>query len=597
MPNKTPTSPAYSKWGPFSQGLIALCLIVTAHSCKTSEEELPGVVCASECACDQTYSCDQHCACDPECGACLPACSSPCECDVTYSCDDNCSCDPECGTCLASCTGDSCSTPTPPTPPAGIPGPANVRAFFEDPDACARFPDRCIVQLEWDAMENVEYYAIYRDLRPGDSCTSACSDGSFPEVLHRTSPPPEGIRPGTIDFGAKDFGPETTVYYRVKAVFPQSELRIDGLEQDRTDFSAVASVTFPALCVPDCTGLVCGPDPICGHSCGRCPSGTKCTDAGQCGSLAGGPCTTDSDCASVISYGGTGPSPQRMEVPQICMSERTYGFPGGYCTMARCVENVRRDPCPSDFDCLVINRRGDSACMKECTGRQDCRTSWACNDDPAVCWPGCTPTSCPTGYSCGSEGVCVGDPGCRGQTSVTDTRDGNVYPLVEIGEQCWFQTNLKYQPSTSSSWRCYDNDPTSCDRHGRLYIAMSSDPCPSGFHVPTDDEWKMLESTVGMNPSHLNLSGWRGTTQGKQLLGAEYLGSDTVEFHGHLGGYARELAGFFEVGEAGYYWTSTQVDQTRWYRGIRRDRDQILRDRSSTRGDTHWYSVRCLLDR
>lgn len=44
-------------------------------------------------------------------------------------------------------------------------------------------------------------------------------------------------------------------------------------------------VCLPDMCVPDCTGRTCGPDPICGQSCGPC-AGT-CT-AGQCQVPTGG---------------------------------------------------------------------------------------------------------------------------------------------------------------------------------------------------------------------------------------------------------------------------------------------------------------------
>ena len=35
-------------------------------------------------------------------------------------------------------------------------------------------------------------------------------------------------------------------------------------------------------CTPDCTGRVCGPDPVCGEDCGPCDTGEICDPAGQC---------------------------------------------------------------------------------------------------------------------------------------------------------------------------------------------------------------------------------------------------------------------------------------------------------------------------
>jgi hypothetical protein len=55
-------------------------------------------------------------------------------------------------------------------------------------------------------------------------------------------------------------------------------------------------------CVPDCTGRVCGPDPVCGQSCGSCASGVPCRD-GVCGS---GLCQTDEECGPDRLCGGTG---------------------------------------------------------------------------------------------------------------------------------------------------------------------------------------------------------------------------------------------------------------------------------------------------
>jgi hypothetical protein len=40
-------------------------------------------------------------------------------------------------------------------------------------------------------------------------------------------------------------------------------------------------------CTPNCTGRVCGPDPVCGQSCGTCPGGQTCNASGQCGGVAG----------------------------------------------------------------------------------------------------------------------------------------------------------------------------------------------------------------------------------------------------------------------------------------------------------------------
>ncbi|NBU72637.1 MAG: hypothetical protein EBS53_14545, partial [Bacteroidetes bacterium] len=103
-----------------------------------------------------------------------------------------------------------------------------------------------------------------------------------------------------------------------------------------------------------------------------------------------------------------------------------------------------------------------------------------------------------------------------GTTSITDV-DGNSYATVQIGTQCWTQSNLrvgKYrdgssipnitdntlwsQTNTSSTgaWCNYNNDANNGTTYGKLYnwyaVNDSRGLCPTGWHVPTDAEWTTL---------------------------------------------------------------------------------------------------------
>ncbi|NMB75035.1 MAG: hypothetical protein GYA21_07885 [Myxococcales bacterium] len=66
--------------------------------------------------------------------------------------------------------------------------------------------------------------------------------------------------------------------------------------------TGLAACGSGSSCVPDCTGRACGPDPVCGQSCGSCTGGAECRD-GVCG---GGTCQTDADCGPDENCSGTG---------------------------------------------------------------------------------------------------------------------------------------------------------------------------------------------------------------------------------------------------------------------------------------------------
>jgi uncharacterized protein (TIGR02145 family) len=107
---------------------------------------------------------------------------------------------------------------------------------------------------------------------------------------------------------------------------------------------------------------------------------------------------------------------------------------------------------------------------------------------------------------------------CPGTPSVTDI-DGNIYNNVQIGNQCWTQSNLKvskyrngdtiptglsnsaWQNTMSGAYAIYNNDPVNDGIYGKLYnhyaVTDSRGLCPTGWHVPTDAEWTTLENHLG----------------------------------------------------------------------------------------------------
>jgi len=178
-----------------------------------------------------------------------------------------------------------------------------------------------------------------------------------------------------------------------------------------------------------------------------------------------------------------------------------------------------------------------------------------------------------------------------------DPRDGQIYNTVEIDNQTWFSENLNFE--TTNSW-WYDNDPANGDIYGRLYTwdaAMSA--CPTGWHLPSDDEWKELEIYLGMSQTEADNIEWRGTNQGKQMKSTSgwYDNGNGINSSGFTalpGGYRFNDGSFQRLGERGTFWSSSEGSgTTAWYRNPSYNYDQVYRNNFNKANS---YSCRCLKD-
>ncbi|MFA5443354.1 MAG: FISUMP domain-containing protein [Bacteroidales bacterium] len=223
-----------------------------------------------------------------------------------------------------------------------------------------------------------------------------------------------------------------------------------------------------------------------------------------------------------------------------------------------------------------------------------------------------------------------------------DSRDENEYDLVVIGGQVWMKENLAYLPSevgvvgpetgSTSAAYCYvyGYDGTSVaaakatsnyTTYGVLYnwtAAMNgaesstTNPsgvqgvCPSGWHLPSDAEWKQLEMALGMSSEEANNTGDRGTTEGGKMkeTGTEHWESTTGTVTNESGFTA--LPGGFRDGDGGdwpadveevrhqsYWWSSTLYDSNACYRGLFYTHTYVHRNNGTK---AYGFYVRCLRD-
>ena len=180
----------------------------------------------------------------------------------------------------------------------------------------------------------------------------------------------------------------------------------------------------------------------------------------------------------------------------------------------------------------------------------------------------------------------------------TDTRDGKVYKTVKIGNQVWFAENLAFKPD--SGYWAYNNDSNNVEIYGYLYNWKTAiNVCPTGWHLPSDDEWKILETYLGINKDEIDKTGWRSNTIGDTLKSTtgwqiDGNGNNGTGFNALPGGFCTWNSNFYSVKAHGDWWTATQYDEKEaWYRELTYIKAVVSR---SYLFKTNGFSVRCVQD-
>jgi uncharacterized protein (TIGR02145 family) len=189
---------------------------------------------------------------------------------------------------------------------------------------------------------------------------------------------------------------------------------------------------------------------------------------------------------------------------------------------------------------------------------------------------------------------------------------------VAIGTQCWFAENLRsdnyrngdaipgnltdaqwtstssgaqtvYGEGSSTVYQGSSDEVANLATYGRLYnwyaVNDSRGLCPSGFHVPSDGEWTVLENALGGS-----------AVAGTALKAASpaWDGTNSSGFSALPGGARGYDGGYFYFqGYDGGWWSSSPSGTNAWWRNLLSGHSNVLRNDYYPRNG---FSVRCVRD-
>src|SRR5690554_6654129 len=207
-----------------------------------------------------------------------------------------------------------------------------------------------------------------------------------------------------------------------------------------------------------------------------------------------------------------------------------------------------------------------------------------------------------------------------------DSRDGNEYNWVQIGDQVWMAENLAYLPSVNmvadgsedaagSYYYVYGYDGTNVAdakatdnyaTYGVLYnwtaamdgeASSTTNPsgiqgvCPAGWHLPSDAEWTELTDYLGGT-----VAGGKLKETGTTHWNSPNTGATNETGFTALPGSYRDPDGpsFYYIGYFGYWWSATELNATNaWTRIMFSDLSDVYGGRNGKEGGR---SVRCVRD-
>lgn len=189
-------------------------------------------------------------------------------------------------------------------------------------------------------------------------------------------------------------------------------------------------------------------------------------------------------------------------------------------------------------------------------------------------------------------------------------QDKKIFRTVKIKDQVWLADNLnvstyrngdsipqvknptEWSRLKTGAWCYYENKEENGEKYGRLYNWYAvNDPrglAPTGFHIPSDEEWQQLVDNLGSDEAGAKIKAKRGWKNNS-------FSTNETGFSGLPGGYRYSVGSFLYAGNNACFWSATasQNKNKAWGRTLHSSFSQVGRDDGSIGSG---LAVRCILN-
>jgi uncharacterized protein (TIGR02145 family) len=169
------------------------------------------------------------------------------------------------------------------------------------------------------------------------------------------------------------------------------------------------------------------------------------------------------------------------------------------------------------------------------------------------------------------------------------------FASIAIGTQIWSASNIELVPSAYNEVNIdyWKGSVYSKDGEGYYYTwNAAQNACPTGWRLPSDDDWKTLEGFLGLTTAEQDAFRWRGDADN---AGTQLKEKGVTDFDAKLTGFYTAQSVFEGYNDIAYFWTSTKTatGDDAYRRNLSESEIGIYRD---TISKSYGFNVRCVMN-